>query len=78
MTETVKVRVETESGAVELEFKDLQQAMERVGEANLETLRRWVRSLEAGCDAVTDETQNQDLTTEARRPGEKTRIGKLD
>jgi predicted nucleotidyltransferase len=46
MMETAKVRIETARGTVELEFKDLQEAMERMGAANLETLRQWVQSLE--------------------------------
>jgi hypothetical protein len=46
MMATAKVKIETERGTVELEFKDMQQAMERMGAANLETLRQWVQGLE--------------------------------
>jgi hypothetical protein len=46
MRERAKVSVETVRGTVELEFTNLQEAMERIGAANLETLRQWVQSLE--------------------------------
>lgn len=42
------VAIRTAVGTVELRFTDLQQAMERMSEANLATLRRWTRSLERG------------------------------
>ena len=55
--ETAKVRIETERGTAELEFKDLQEAMERMGAANLETLRRWVRSLEQKAEKAPPEVK---------------------
>jgi len=51
MKASAKVKIQTSQGAVELQFNNLQEAMERIGAANLEILRRWVQSLETVCQA---------------------------
>ena len=63
--ENVKVSIETARGKVELEFENLQQAMERVGAANLETLRRWVRGLESATLRAR-ERESREMATERR------------
>ena len=64
--ENVKVNIETARGKVELEFEDLQQAMERMGAANLETLRRWVRGLEAAT-LCAREGESREMATVPKR-----------
>ncbi len=51
MKESAKVEIQTSQGTVELQFSNLQEAMGRIGAANLEILRRWVQSLETICQA---------------------------
>jgi hypothetical protein len=51
MKESTKVEIQTSQGTAELQFNNLQEAMERIGAANLEILRRWVQSLENICQA---------------------------
>jgi len=51
MKEIAKVEIQTSHGTAELQFTNLQEAMERIGAANLEILRRWVQSLESICQA---------------------------